>query len=181
MPNFKRSEYVAFTIAIVVAIALAAAIALPGTKETPSTPTPVSVVVRPPLPPGPSFQPIRILNLDVKPRTIQVGEPATLINGICNDASGALGVQFYLGAQLDVRDPLMASTIDFVGQDTEAGRHRVTFLPGCHSTDPITRPLPLVFTSGMWRLRLHIIAIGPAGEIQNLERVSDPFIVQGGN
>lgn len=123
--------------------------------------TPVALFAPTPMSPPP---PVRIVQLDVAPRVITIGQPASLLNGICNDTSSTVNVQLYLGAQLD-GDPLTAPVVDLVGKDTPEGRVRRNLEPGCLGDEPITAEVDNRLTPGKWRLHLVVMVTGDSTPI----------------
>lgn len=133
------------------------------------------------------FCPVELLNLEVTPHQVRVGEIATLIDGLCNHSDQDVSTQLYLGAQ-SVTGTFTVRTIDLLTKqnekgeivavtDTEEGRISRNLEPGCIRTEPIVAPVPAALTPGVWIIRAHIIVIGPLGRIQNIDETSNPFEV----
>lgn len=139
---------------------------------------------------APPFAPLEIQRLEVSPVILRPGQTITLLDGVCNVTDGPVQASIYLGAQSEGTTTFGTLTVDLLtkvngnGQrvavtDTAEGRISQVIEPGCTSTDPITATLPASLVPGRtWRLRAHIVVAGQNGQIQNLTRLSNPFLVQ---
>lgn len=125
------------------------------------------------------FAPVRLLQLEVEPNVITVGQPARLLNGFCSTSPQPLRAGFYLGLQKPDADPLFPGmTIDLVGKDTPEGRAKGNVEPGCTRQDPLeVRAVPATIPPGTWRAVVHIVVTGPSGETQSVTGRSQPFTV----
>lgn len=126
-----------------------------------------------------SFAPLHIIQLEVEPATVVIGQPARLHNGFCSSAKTPLRAGFYLGLQQPDVDPIQpGSTVDLIGRDTPEGRQRADINPGCTRAEPFeVRAVPMSIPTGMWRAVLHIVVLGPNGETQSITERSSVFTV----
>lgn len=122
------------------------------------------------------WSPVRVLPLSVSPDPVVLGQPATLLNGVCLDQDAPLAVGVYLGMQDASGNPLLGSqTIDLIGMNTPEGRRRVTLNKGCQSERIYTIASAAQLRPGRWRLVVVIVATGPQGQQQVITEQSDPF------
>jgi hypothetical protein len=135
-----------------------------------------------------TYTPLKVLQLELTPNPLVIGQPATLLDGICNTTDQPVNIQLYLGAQTDGTSTFNTMTVDLLTQrtpngpvivkDTPESRIRLALQPGCTATEPITALPPAGLTTNqVWRLKAHVIANGPNGETQDIVVVSDPFEV----
>lgn len=133
------------------------------------------------------FCPIELLRLEITPSQVRVGQLATLSDGLCNNSDTNVNAQLYLGIQ-SVGSGFTVTNIDLLRKtdergetvtvtDTEEGRLPRVLEPGCIVTDPVVAPVPVSVTPGMWIIRAHIVAVSPTGEIQTINKTSEPFEV----
>lgn len=134
------------------------------------------------------FAPVSIRQLRVEPGILEVGQPATLYNGYCNNGKQPVSVQIYFGAQGVSNDSLLQPKLvdllkDSDGnpvKDTPEGRIRQTLPPGCVQTNPIAIPaVPDIIDSGIWRLYIHLVVTSADNKTQNVPFLSDEFIMAG--
>lgn len=138
---------------------------------------------------GCDFCPVRLQQLELQPSVVHVGEEATLLDGICNDSGLPLTIKLYLGADpeglsvIGSRPVALLTKLDETGArvqvtDDEKGMLSVPLEPGCSRTAPIKGPIPATLSPGMWRLRVHIVTVGPEGQVQDFTVRTPPFEVR---
>lgn len=156
---------------VVIGAALLLFVLSSNAEESDSDVTPIPVAL------APAFAPLEVEALRLEPMLLRVGQTTTLYNGLCNHSDASVTAAIYLGAQEAEKDPLIARTIDLIGRDSPEGRQRRAVEPGCIGREPIEAPLPNSFTPGKWRLTLHVIAVGPRGQMQDIVTTSPTFWV----
>lgn len=134
------------------------------------------------------YCPIELLKLEISPDKVRVGQEVTLIDGLCNLTDDNVRVQMYLGAQT-VNDGLTTRTVDLLTKinekgervtvtDTDEGRLPKVLTPHeCIANEPLRGPLPNTLSQGFWVIRVHIVAIGPFGEVQHIDKITNTFEV----
>lgn len=125
----------------------------------------------------PAYRPLTLMHLDVEPDTLQVGQGAYLVNGVCNHTSAPVQASVYMGLEDASGDPILVGrSVDLVG--TPSARVVRTIPPGC-SPGRIAAIVPATIPPGVWRLTVRLTAVGPHGEIQNITEQSRAFEVLG--
>lgn len=125
------------------------------------------------------WEPLRVVQLDVKPKPIVVGETPFLVNGLCNNLKKSVRFEAYLGARLvsEKRSFTDSKAVDLVGEDEDGKRVSQVWEPGCSNLEPVVADSLRQLTPGEWELVLHIIARGSEGELQDEVMLSKPFTV----
>lgn len=169
-----RWEWIPTIAGLAIAGGLLYFLALGGASHNPAA-RPTAIVAVPP-----AFSPIRIVRLEIEPDVLVPGQPARLLNGICNDLREPQAVAIYFGLQEVGPDPVVARKVDFVGSSgPPEARQTSTIDPGCYRTDPIDSILEAGrVPPGTWRAVLNISARGPRGEEQNVSQTSRAFEVR---
>lgn len=133
-----------------------------------------------------SFEPLRLLKLQVVESEVTPGETATILNGVCfnppdDDPDSPILVEVYLAAEPDSADPLIQGAsipLVFRGDETGTGRGAIrTIDPGCIASDPITVTVPPNFPLGRWRLFAELVTRGEQGQVQRITATSEYFQV----
>lgn len=170
-----RLHYLAPVIVGVAFVVLMSVVRGPGEDEPQkvvligTTPAPLVCCAITPTPPAPP--PIRIVQLDVEPNIVEVGQMATLRNGICNDSGKPIDVMIGFRAQGATGDPLLAPVVIFIGGPNGELQAR-TVEPGCDPrAETIRAPVDARLSPGQWRLSLVIMVRGNPNQITELSPV----------
>jgi hypothetical protein len=127
------------------------------------------------------FNPITLLGLKIQPDTIKVGDPVTIINGICNNTGHPVIAEVYLAAQRRTTDPAISSdVVVFIQRDQGQGSGRgraMTLDNGCSAQDPVEAKVPDTILPGEWRAFLEVVVHGENGQEQREAEFSNYFKV----
>lgn len=131
---------------------------------------------------GPVFAPVTFNELRVEPDVIQIGQPATLINGYCSTHSETLLAMVYLRLEEANSGGIIngGRVVNlYEGRpDLVDGQRRMDIKPGCTPDRFMIPAVPTSVPVGHWVLKATITVLPPTGAApQRVTEESEPFEV----
>lgn len=117
------------------------------------------------------FCPLKLEPIEVKPNPLVIGQPATLVDGLCNRSDKPVSATIILSLEP------MASALNPSLQPLELINSMRNLDPGqCLADNPVTiAAVSDTLPTGMWRLAVRVTARGAAGEMQIIPQTSNYF------